>query len=158
MNLRPTLTHRSLYTTFFVHNDYDTPNTKNCFMKKNATKQLVVTICLSCFICLLSVNVDAQCRYRVVNMLNDTVSYSIPSDFPLKVNTGDSSLDQSNFIAAFTAWNKNSVSLQSITLPTILISGIKNVFFEISASDFTAFSDDRKTAIRANPQLYLILP
>ena len=127
-------------------------------MKRNSTNQFVVTACLFCLISFLHTDADAQCRYKVVNMLNDTTSFSIPCDFPLKVNTGDSVIDQNNFLSAFIAWNQNSASLQSITLPVITTSGIKNVFFEIASADFALLSDEKKTLMLASPQLYVVLP
>jgi hypothetical protein len=126
-------------------------------MKITVFQKNVVALSIA-FLCLGNTSLQAQCKYKVVNQLSDTTSFSIPCDFPLKAITGDSALNENTFIAAFAAWNQNSASIQSLVLPTIATSGIKLVFFEIMAADFALYDDARKSLMLANPSLYKVLP
>ncbi len=125
-------------------------------MKKMLLKQFLLSACFAVVTCFAGTKLSAQCKYSVVNVKNDTVTYTIPCDFPIKANTGDSAADHTNFIAAFQAWNQAASSLNGIELPTVLTSGIKTVFFIISAADYSLFSDEKKNALKIYPELYQI--
>lgn len=103
-------------------------------------------------------DLQAQCTYKVVSLSNDTTSFTIPCDFPVKANTGDSAVDEDNFIIAFTSWNRNTEAIKHLLLPSLQTTGIKIVFFEITAAGYAAFTQERKNAIAAHAALYKILP
>jgi hypothetical protein len=125
-------------------------------MKKMLLKQFVLTACLTSFMCLAGTSLNAQCKYSVVNLGNDTTTYTVPCDFPVMANTGDATADLNAFITAFQAWNQTITSLNGLTLPTVATTGIKSVFFTISGADYALFTDDKKNALKAYPQLYQI--
>lgn len=127
-------------------------------MKKISTQQILLSLFMSVLSCISLSESQAQCRYKAVNLANDTLSFTIPCDFPVKGNTGDSLLDENTFIAAFESWNQSSPLISTTLLPTIRFSGMKEVYFEISATDFALFTEERKTAILVYPQLYKIKP
>lgn len=127
-------------------------------MKKISTRQILLSLFMSVLSCISLSESQAQCRYKAVNLANDTLSFTIPCDFPIKGNTGDPLLDENTFIAAFESWNQASPLISTVLLPTIRFSGMKEVYFEISATDFTLFTEERKAAILVYPQLYKIKP
>jgi hypothetical protein len=129
---------------------------KLIIMKKMLLRQFVSSVCVTAFMCLASNTLHAQCKYSVVNVKNDTTTYTIPCDFPIKANTGDSTADHNNFIAAFQAWNQAIASLNGMELPTVITSGIKTVFFTISAADYNLFPVEKKNALKIYPELYQI--
>lgn len=122
-------------------------------MKKTLFNKIILMVV---FVCFGSVKIDAQCKYNVVNVLNNTSPYSIHCDFPLKANTVDSTIDQNNFNNAFAAWYSNNQVNNVTVLPTSNTTGIKTIYFEIPRADFNLFSNDRQNQITANPQLYRI--
>ncbi len=85
---------------------------------------------------------------------NDTTVFSIPPDFPIKINTGDSVLDNNNFSAALTIWNQNSMVISRIKLPMPNEPTVAKIYFEIRIADFNQFSDARKIAIEADADMY----
>jgi hypothetical protein len=117
-------------------------------MKKMLLKPLGLTLIIVCILSLGKTETFAQCKYSIVNVKNDTTSLVVTCDFPVKANTGDSTLDQNNFIAALLAWSPN--------LPTINTTGIKDAFFTISAADFELFTEEKKNALKVYPQLYQV--
>lgn len=119
-------------------------------------KQIVLACSLAFFMCLGSGKLSAQCKYKVISVLNDTSSYTIPCDFPIKVKTGDTALDQSRFNTVFTDWNLKNPAVKATKLPTLGTTGIKKVFFEISIVDLQHLSPGAKNMILASPELYLI--
>jgi hypothetical protein len=127
-------------------------------MKKIFTQKILFILLLTLGATLAVSETKAQCRYRFVNLANDTLSFSVPVDFPVKPNTGDEKKDEENFLSAFVQWNQSSTTLQGITLPTVATTGIKEVFFEISADLYASFSEEKKKALSFYPQLYRIKP
>lgn len=127
-------------------------------MKKISTQQILLSLFMSVLGCISLSESQAQCRYGVVTLRNDTTYLAIPCDFPLKANTGDSTLDANQFITAISQWNQTNISVIGYSLPTLTTTGIKSIFFEIRNTDFLLFSEERKTAMLANPALYSIKP
>lgn len=117
--------------------------------------QFVLLICTVFFISVG--NLKAQCTYHAVNATNDTLSFPVPCDFPLKANTGDSASDKNTYNADLALWNQNSPVISGLKLPNLSTPGITKIFFHISASEFEAFNSVRKDAIIANPTLYIIM-
>lgn len=101
---------------------------------------------------LSSAELSAQCRYYTVSDKNDTSMTVIKCDFPVKPSTGNSRFDEENFVAAFIDW---SVSTRNMVVRPNT-PGIREVYFEIDARDFEAFSEGRKAALLKHPQLYRI--
>ena len=126
-------------------------------MKKTLPKGLLSVIAITFVFCFFANYSWSQCKYYVVNLKGDTTIFKIPCNFPAKANTGDSTADQTNFVNAFLDWNKTLPELQSNILPFQGLSGIKTVYFEITNSDFSQFSEDRKAALAAYPSLYNFL-
>jgi hypothetical protein len=125
-------------------------------MKKMLLRQFLLSACLTLLICFAGNKLNAQCKYSVVTLGNDTTTYTIPCDFPVMANTGDAAADLNTFIAAFQTWNQSIASLNGLTLPTLATTGIKTVFFTISSGDFNLFTDEKKNALKVYPQLYHI--
>jgi hypothetical protein len=117
-------------------------------MKKIVLKTVASTTLIICLLCFGKNEAVAQCKYNVVNVKNDTTSLVVTCDFPIKANTGDSTLDHNNFITALLAWSPN--------LPTINTTGMKDAFFTISAADFELFTEEKKNALKVYPQLYQV--
>lgn len=127
-------------------------------MKKIFTQQILLSLFMSVLGCISLSESQAQCRYGVVTLRNDTTYVTIPCDFPLKANTGDSTLDANQFHSALSQWNQTNFTVIGQTLLTPVTTGIRSVFFEIRNSDFLLFTEERKTAILASPALYSIKP
>lgn len=106
----------------------------------------------------LASSAHGQCTYKVINLRNDTASFKIPCDFPLKPVTGDATADKAAFVLAFVAWNESGDAIKSALLPTIATTGIKAVYFEITTATLESYSTERRTAILADPSFYHILP
>lgn len=127
-------------------------------MKKISTQQILLSLSMSVLGCISFSESQAQCRYGVVTLRNDTTYVTIPCDFPVKANTGDSTLDANRFYSALDQWNQTNLTAIGQTLLTPATTGIKTVFFEIRNPDFLLFTEERKTAILASPALYSIKP
>ncbi|GEM_PF-1587320 len=125
-------------------------------MKKRTLHQIVSTLCITVLICLISGSAKSQCSYIAISSSNDTTIVSVTSDFPLKINTGDTAADNVTYSNAILQWKNSNTIINNLDTPTLLTPGIKKVYFLIPASEFDLFTEERKTAIKANPDLYLI--
>lgn len=124
-------------------------------MKMKTIAQIVFSVCLLFLLGIRTVN--AQSKYVVISTFDIKTDFSIPSDFPIKINTGDSVLDDINFSDALTIWNQNSMVISKITLPIPKDPTVAKIYFEIGIADFNQFSNERKNAIEADPELYIII-
>lgn len=122
-------------------------------MKKKIIIHLILSICLMCFIGNV---VNAQCKYNLVDFKGNVIPFSIHSDFPLKITTGDTKTDQNNFDIAMAAWYKDNQLNNVAILPNLSTSGISSIYFDIPKAEFDLFSVDRKNTITANSDLYKV--
>lgn len=125
-------------------------------MKKNVLKVIVSTTIIICLLCFGKNEVVAQCNYIVITSSNDTTTFSITNDFPIRLITNDSVADDANYSNTILQWKNNNLVISNLDLPTFITQGVKKIYFEISEKDFLQFSDERKEAIRLQPSLYII--
>ncbi len=102
-------------------------------------------------------NVSAQCRYVSISSANDTTAYYIPSDFPVKEITGDTTVDNTTYSTIFSLWVKEKLEISNMQLPVALLPGVSKIYIEISKTDFDLFSDERKNRIKSNPAFYHVI-
>ena len=125
-------------------------------MKKRTLPKIVITLCVSFLICLISGTAKSQISYIAISSTNDTTTFSVTSDFPIKLSTGDTTADNIKYSDAVLQWKNNNSIINNLEIPTWVTPGIKKIYFLIPVSEFDLFTEERKTAIKANPDLYLI--
>jgi hypothetical protein len=126
-------------------------------MRKIVRKQLIAISSLLTLLCLAS-GLQAQCNYKVINRKSDTLSIAIPSDFPAMEKGGTAAANSTAFWQAFDSWTQSSEALRQKQLPTASTTGILKIYFEIPAAVYASFTEERKLALAAYPQFYVVLP
>jgi hypothetical protein len=127
-------------------------------MRKSVRKQLVFAISFLFTLLCLASGLQAQCNYKVINLKSDTLSIAVPADFPIMEKTGNAAADSAAFWQAFDSWSQSSEPLRQRQMPTASTTGILKIYFEIPAAVYASFTEERKLALAAYPQFYVVLP
>lgn len=117
-------------------------------MKKSST----LFVCVSFFMLLATMNLNAQCA--IVGE-NDGVSVTIPisCSFPIMINTGNPQADAEDYDAQKSLW------VQNFPEDYQALSGLSSFsYFQLHQADFDALSAEKQAAVLANPEQYHVIP
>lgn len=114
-------------------------------------KQLLVAIVV---LTMVTVSARAQCTYNVINALNETITISIPCDFPLYYNTGNATADRDNYNNALAKWHSDYPSTASLDISPKSI-GV-STYIEIFSSEMDNFTKEKQSLIQAMSYYYHI--
>jgi len=104
------------------------------------------------FFSLVSYASFSQCQYVITK---DAKKITIPSDFPVKLSSGNPAQDQSDFDAALLKWKKVNITLINFAMTPKEISD--GTYIEIPRSIYLSFSADKQKAVNAFPDFYKII-
>jgi hypothetical protein len=96
----------------------------------------------------------SQCKYVITKDAKER-KISIPSDFPVKLSTGNPAQDQSDFDAALAKWKKANITLINFAITPKEISD--GTYIEIPRSIYLSFSADKQKVVNAFPDFYKII-